>query len=137
MTESGSELLRRSQSLLLPQQQHPPYLLGDRSCRACSITKGVATLTAHPSQDQAKQVTSRSSLAGVFAGLCAAIILFDAVLALGLGLDWAVVGLLHLSQEAAVAGAAVAVAAALAAGYWLFGRACEAERELSADERYR
>lgn len=75
---------------------------------------------------------ARLPLRGLFAAACAGIILFDAVLALGLGLDWALIGLLGLSPEVGLGGGLLAAALALAAGLWLFRRACEAERELAS-----
>lgn len=77
------------------------------------------------------QRATRLSVSAIFAALCAGIIMFDAVLALGFGLDWAVVGLLHLSESFAVAGGVIALALAAVSGVWLFRRACEAERELA------
>lgn len=75
----------------------------------------------------------RLTAGGYFAALCAAVILFDAVLALGLGLDWALVGLLGLSPEVGLGGGMLALGLALAAGVWLFRRACRAERELARE----
>lgn len=77
------------------------------------------------------QRATRLSIGAIFAALCAGIIMFDAVLALGIGLDWAIIGLLHLSESFALAGGVVALALAALSGVWLFRRACEAERELA------
>lgn len=86
-----------------------------------------------PGGNAAQQSLPRLTAGGLFAALCAAIILFDAVLALGLGLDWALIGLLGLTPEVGMVGGLLALGLALAAGVWLFRRACLAERELARD----
>lgn len=77
------------------------------------------------------QTATRPTVSAMFAAFCAGIIMFDAVLALGFGLDWAIVGLLHLSESFAMAGGVIALALAALSGVWLFRRACQAERELA------
>lgn len=86
-----------------------------------------ATLPTSPTAASKAQL----SVSAFLAAICAGAIMFDAVLALGFGLDWAIVGLLHLSDSFAMAGGVIALALAAMSGVWLFRRACQAERELS------
>ena len=72
-----------------------------------------------------------SPLASLIPAAAAAVILIDTLLTIGLGLDWAIVGLFGLSVSVGWAMAAVAALVSLAAGIWLFRRAYNAEKILA------
>jgi len=72
-----------------------------------------------------------SSLAVIVPAAAAALILIDTLLTIGLGLDWAIVGLFGFSVSIGWALAAVAAVGSLAAGVWLFRRAYAAEKGLA------
>ncbi|HLW27568.1 MAG TPA: hypothetical protein VKY54_07530 [Kiloniellales bacterium] len=63
------------------------------------------------------------------AAVMAALVMFQSVLALGVGFSWSLVGLLSLQNSLAWTGAGLALLLASVSGAWLLRRALTAERD--------